>query len=82
MAQQGFVDAAAYDALAVTPSDSQGFAKPSRGLYVGTTGDVSIHTVTGNDVLFKSVPAGMILPIGVQRVNNTNTTASNIVAFF
>jgi hypothetical protein len=70
-------------AIAVTPHDTNTFAQVCRGIYVGTTGDVVVTMVDGgNDVTFKTVPAGAILPVSAIRVKNTSTTASNMVAFF
>lgn len=75
------VDSPAWDALAVTPHDTTKLATYSKALYVGTAGNVAVLTLDGNTVTFTNVQDGQILPIRVQRVNSTNTTASNIVAF-
>lgn len=74
-------DYSAVDALAVTPSDTVNFGTniTCRGLYIGTTGNVAVVLVSGNVVTFTGVPAGTILPVVCTRVNNTNTTASNII---
>lgn len=71
----------AYDAVAVTPSDSVALTVPARSLYIGVTGDVTLLTVNGNVVLFKAVPVG-VLPVGCTRINATATTATNIVALY
>lgn len=71
----------AYDAVAVTPSDSTNLTVNARALYIGVTGDVTLVTINGNAVLFKAVAVG-ILPVGCSRVNNTATTATNIVALY
>ena len=65
------------DAIAVTTSDTaeQNFS----GLYIGVTGDVAIKGTGGTAVTFKAVSAGTILPITVNRVMATNTTATNIL---
>lgn len=65
------------DAEAVVPSDtvSQG---PYRMIYVGVSGDVSLVTLGGNTVLFKSVPVGLH-KMGFSRVNSTATTATNML---
>ena len=68
-------------AFAVTPSDSSNFASSSRYLYVGTGGDLNVTTFNGQDVLLVGVPGGSQIFIAADRVNSTNTTASNIVAF-
>ncbi|HSI42270.1 MAG TPA: hypothetical protein VLA00_17125 [Xanthobacteraceae bacterium] len=69
----------ASDAFPVTPSDSAIIA--SRALYVGGSGDVAVVTAAGNDVVFKAVPDGAILPIRVRKVKSTGTTATFIVSF-
>jgi hypothetical protein len=66
----------ANDAFAVTPSDSVAFASVATRLYVGGAGDVTLITHAGNTVLFKSVPAGTVLPIRCTQVMNTATTAT------
>ncbi len=68
------------DAVAVTKSDSTIFTAPTRGLYVGGTGDVAVRMwYSGNSCTFASVPAGSILPIAVDQVLSTGTTATTIV---
>ena len=71
------------EALAVTKSDS---TKVSfYGLYVGTTGDVTVKSAKqgpgGATVTFTAVPAGGIIPLAVCMVMSTGTTANNIVGF-
>lgn len=65
------------DAVAVTPSDTaqQNFA----GLYIGTIGDVAVKGKSGVAVTFKAVPAGTFIPMNVNTVMATNTTATNIL---
>ena len=65
----------------VTPSDTVSLTKVSRALYVGTTGNISVLMMDGSSLVLTSVPVG-ILPIRVERVNSTSTTASNITALF
>jgi hypothetical protein len=56
----------------------------SRGLYVGVTGDITVimARTPATGVLFKAVPAGVILPIIVSSVVKAGTTATNLVAIF
>lgn len=71
-----------YDARTVTPSDTVNQADGvCRALYVGTTGSITAVMANGTVQLFSNVPVG-IFPIQVSRVNNTGTTASNIVALY
>ena len=80
----------AYRAASVTPSDTTEIPTVGGGdgvnngcvLYVGVTGDVKVKTVAGNDVVFTGVPAGSFMPIQVDQVFATGTTATNIVALW
>ncbi len=66
---------------AVTPSDTLAIkGGPARALYVGGAGDVVAVNENGVAVTFAAVPAGTVLPIATARVNDTGTTATNIVA--
>lgn len=68
-------------AAAVTPNDTA--IVGARALYIGTAGDVAIAPRRDMDsVIFRSVPAGTILPVHAAIVALTGTTASNIVALF
>ena len=68
--------------FAVTTSDTVDFTKEVRQLYIGTTGDVVVVNQDGTTCKFVGVLAGSLLgPFFIKRVNATQTTASNIVAF-
>lgn len=80
--------------FAVTPSDSVDLPFPNAKLYVGVTGDVKVTlmpsnykvgvppaTVTGDTVTFTAVPVGF-MPVLVQRVWSTGTTALNILGIW
>lgn len=67
-------------ALSVTPHDSNNLSTNSRSLYVGVGGNVAVLMVDDTTATFVGVPSGTTLPIRVKRVNNTNTTASSIIA--
>jgi len=74
-------------ARAVTKSDSTVVA--ARALYIGGAGDVAVLMEgdaasggSGTAVTFSSVPAGTFMPISVNKVMSTNTTATNIVAIY
>lgn len=71
----------ATSAVAITPHDTNDLTDITRGLFVGTGGNVSL--ILADDsvaVLFKNVPAGVVLPLRVKRVRATNTTATDLVA--
>lgn len=66
--------------VAITPNNDTVLNPCPRGLYVGTTGDVTV--VALNDtapVTFKDVPAGSTLDVAVQKVMATGTDAADIV---
>lgn len=68
-------------AAAVTPSDVT-ILPTTRGLYIGTGGDVAVVMADGGSaVTFSSVLAGF-MPVQVTKVMSTNTTASNILALW
>ena len=66
-------------AAAITPHDTTHFA-PTRGLYVGTGGDVKVTMLDGTAITFTAMTAGIVHPLQVVMVFSTGTTASNIVA--
>ena len=75
-------------AFAVTKSDVTVFDNvspnppPARSLYVGGTGDVAVQFVDGTTAIFKAVPTGFILPIHVNKVLATGTTATAILGLY
>lgn len=77
------LDGPAWNAAAVTPNDSADLAQTARALYIGGAGDVKVDMAsTGSAVTFAGCLAGTILPIRVERVYSTDTTATNIVAMW
>lgn len=54
----------------------------TRGLYIGTGGDISVTMADGQTLTFVSVPTGTILPIQVSKIRSTGTTADWIVALY
>jgi hypothetical protein len=67
-------------AVAVTPSDATVLPKTA-GLYVGGAGAVAVR-IDSATVLFSGIPAGTILPLEVDQVQSTNTTATLITALY
>lgn len=68
--------------VAVTPSDTTVLA-PTRGLYVGGTGNVTVDFADGTTSVLLTAPAlGIIHPISVVKVKSTGTTATVIVAIY
>ena len=67
--------------LGVTPSNST-ILPGIRALYVGGAGDVAVTFNDGTALTLTGVLAGTLLPIQVQKVMSTGTTATNIVALY
>lgn len=65
--------------VAITPHDTNLLSAPVRGLYVGVAGDVKIKDMSGTDVTFTNLEAGIIHPICATQVYATGTAATNIV---
>lgn len=67
--------------VAVTPSDSTVLA-PTRGLYVGGTGNLTVDFADGTTNVVLTAPAlGIVHPISVVKVKAA-TTATLIVALY
>jgi len=89
-AQRGAIDSVAFDAFTITRVDATPLAQPTRAIYVGTAGNLSVKMVgyDGDDpsdnpvVLFKNLQAGQILPIRAAYVMLTGTTADDLVGLF
>lgn len=70
-------------AVVITPADGADLANPTRAIYVGGTGTLTVTMAdTGTDVLFSAIPVGTILPIRAKRVKATGTTATLLVALY
>lgn len=66
-------------AFAVTPNNSTDLPETTRALYVGGSGAIAAVMASGASVTFTAVVAGTILPVRVNRVLSTGTTATAIV---
>lgn len=64
-------------ASSVTPSDSTVLAAGT--LFIGSTGNIKVRTKGGDDITFTNVANSFILPVLVDMVYSTGTTASNII---
>jgi hypothetical protein len=68
-------------AAAITP-DQVSLTVVSRALYVGVGGDVAVRMCGGAVVTLANVPSGTLLPIRIDRVLATGTTAGSLVGFW
>lgn len=73
------LEAPAISGETIVPDDQADLAYATRGLYVGLTGDVSLQTLAGDQIVLAGAQAGTIYPIRVRRVNASGTTASGLV---
>ena len=48
-------------------------------MFVGSFGDVTVHTMRGTVLTFSNCQEGFILPVAVKRVLDTGTTATNLI---
>jgi hypothetical protein len=67
---------------AVTPSDTVNLAAGCRSLWVGTAGDLALVGDDDHVETFTTSSDGQWVPLGPKRVNDTNTTAGNIIAVY
>jgi hypothetical protein len=70
----------AYNAAAVTPSNTAFLPAVSKRLWVGGAGNVQLVTAGGQTVIYAAVPAGTYLNVRATQVLATSTTATNIIA--
>ena len=84
MANKPFIDGRgnAYTAVAVAPNDSTDLTNPGAALYVGTGGNIKVNMADNTTITFNNVQDGTVLPILVNRVHSTDTTATNIIALY
>jgi len=69
-------------AFDVTVSDTTGFDKTTRGIYVGTSGDLKVITAGGDTVTFYNLTAGIIHPVRCKQVLETGTDATQIIGVY
>lgn len=69
--------------VAITPNDTTPLTQPTRSLYVGGTGDVTV-ILSGDTaaITFKAVPVGTTLNIRAATVKSTGTTATLLLGLW
>ena len=72
--------ASAYNAVAVTPSDAT-IIPTTRALWVGVAGNVAVRMANGTTATFTGAPVG-VLPVQVDKVLSTATTATTMLALY
>lgn len=71
--------APADDGFAITPNDGADLARVPRSIYVGGAGNIALVTAKGTSLTFQGLSAGQVLPLRVNRVLSTGTTATNLI---
>lgn len=69
-------------AVAIEPDDAGTLNVVTRALYVGAAGDLVVRMAGGGAVTLANVSAGSLLPIRVDRVFATGTTAGSLLGFW
>lgn len=73
-------------AEAITNSIDVTLDRPSRGVFVGSSGDIIVNMVAAPtvEITFKNVPSGTMLPLGIIKVNGTDEghTADDLVIVY
>ena len=73
----------AHRAATINPNNTLVFEQPTRGIYVGSFGNLTVDMADGgSSILFVGVQGGTVLPIQVTRVYSTGTTATNMVGLY
>ena len=73
------LESPARHAFVVTPDDDADLIETTRGVYVGGAGALAIVMQSGAEVTLSGIAAGTILPLRIQRIKATGTTATAIV---
>jgi hypothetical protein len=76
------LSAPAQSAVAVVPSDTTDLAFTTRAVYVGSGGHLSVRMAGQTTaIVFRNLPISL-LPIRVDRILATGTTATDIIALW
>jgi len=78
----GGSSAPAGEAYAITPDNDTDLATPTRGIYVGVSGDLKVDMTGVGTVTFVGLAAGIIHPISAKRVYQTGTDATDILGIY
>lgn len=68
--------------IAITKNDDTVLDPTTRGIWVGGTGDMKVRMVDQTVITIEAIPAGTLLPIRVDKVLSTGTTATKMVGLY
>jgi hypothetical protein len=71
-----------FAAVVVSDDPADNFARRPRSIYVGNGGTIQAVSGDGSVVEFLNIPDGVRLDIRPLRINDTDTTATDMVALF
>lgn len=63
----------AFNAEPITPNDTDPLDHISRGIYIGIDGDLDVQMAGGQNVTFRGLFGGTVLPIRIIKVYTTST---------
>lgn len=73
------LDSPAVSGETIVPSDATDLSHATRGIYIGSTGSLSVTLVSGDEITLSEVQAGTIYPLRIARVKASGTTAAGLV---
>lgn len=66
----------------IAPDDAASLPFVTRALYVGGAGDVALRLQGGAEVVFRGLQAGSLIPIRVDQIKSTGTTATGLIGLW
>lgn len=66
----------------ITVSGETALSHTSRGIYIGTGGNLEVRMIDGSEAVFTNIPDGSLLPLQVTHILDAATTAADIVAVY
>lgn len=70
------------NAATIQPSDAALLSRVTRAVFVGGAGALRVEMMGGEDIVFAGLGAGTLLPVRIQKVFATGTTATSLVALW
>ena len=66
----------------IAPSDQAALSFVTRALYVGGGGDVALRLQGGAEVIFRGLQTGSLIPIRIDKVKSSGTTATGLIGLW